>query len=196
VLRARRNGLLAAVAVALSGLTLAGCGLSQAPIPNLSQPRKPEGWQGLFYPKDGVALLYPRGWDVAPQKSPLITVVSSGPAVIALWRYSRSGPTLTGAALSHAEGELIKSVRAHDPSVQVIRTGTTTLDGVGAVELDAIERISGSLRRVRSEHIYPAGSELVLEEYSPPSMFSQLDHEVFSPVRKKLTLITAHDRVL
>jgi hypothetical protein len=134
----------------------------------------------------------PDNWANTRSRAPLLGTVSSGSAVIALWRYPRT-EALPGdpTALATARTALIAAARSHDPGLRLIRSTVTRAAGAPAIELDAIEQISGQLRRVRSVHVYEGGVELVLEEYAPPSIFHDVDHSVFSPVRRSLTLVQA-----
>jgi len=168
-------------------LVLAGCGNSRAPVPNLSQPATPTSFRTLTFA--GVTLQAPSNWSVVNERPPLVTVVASGTAVVALWRFPRSAPVPIGrTALSQAAAQLIQAVRARDASLQVIRATTVTLDHRPAIELDAFERINGQPRRVRSTHVFVPGAELVLDEYAPSAIFHAVDHTVFSPVKRSLTL--------
>jgi len=169
-------------------LPLSGCGNSRAPVPNLSQPVTPTSFRTLNF--TGVTLRAPSNWSVVNERAPLVTVVASGTAVVALWRFPRSAPVPAGrTALSQAAAQLIQAVRARDASLQVIRATTLLLDREPAIELDAFERINGQPRRVRSTHVFVPGAELVLDEYAPPGIFHAVDHTVFSPVKRSLRLL-------
>ena len=82
-------------------------------------------------------------------------------------------------------------MRARRTTVRVIRSRVVRAGRSGAIELDAIERIAGQIRRVRSVHVYAAGAEIVLEEYAPTALFHSVDHEVFSPLTQSLTVSPA-----
>ncbi len=180
------------VTAALAAIILAGCGISQARVPNLQVPAKPTKMGVLGYRDDGVAMFAPANWTETNRTAPLVATITSGPAVIALWRYPRSGAALTGpgmtAALDQERSALLAAAKKHDPDFDLLSSALVTVDGVGAVELDAIERINGRLRRARSEHVYANGAEIVLDEYAPVPEFKRVDHYVFSPVRKGLQL--------
>jgi hypothetical protein len=152
----------------------------------------PGGFRAVSYADAGASLRAPRHWAAAAARAPLIATLSSGRAVIALWRYPArpaGAPPSGFAALTQAMRSLLGAARARDPGLRVLRSGLTSVDGAGAVELDVLERINGRLRRVRSEHIYLPGGEIVLEEYAPPALFPSVDHTVFSPVRRSLRLL-------
>lgn len=175
----------------VAALVLAGCGNSRPLTPNLSLTATPNGFRTVAYRAAGVSLRVPRNWAILPDRGPLVVTVTSGQAVIALWRYPRPGtyPTSDPAALGHAQRVLLAAARQRDRSLRVIRAGNASLDGNGGIILSELERINGRQRRVRSEHIYLAGAEVVLEEYAPPSLFGTIDHLVFSPVRRSLHLL-------
>jgi hypothetical protein len=170
---------------------MAGCGNSRTPLPSVSQPLKPNGFHAIGNAQAGIAISVPNNWLVQSQAAPLLTV-SSGTAVVALWRFRRHlAPPVGAAALDAAERQLIGAARARDPSLQLIRSRTETIDAAPAIELDAFERIGGQARRVRSTHVFTAGTELVLDEYAPPSIFHAVDHVVFSPLKRSLRLSAA-----
>jgi hypothetical protein len=176
----------------MTAVALGGCGTSRTVAPNLSVPAKPDGFRALGFPHDGVALIAPNDWPVLSERAPLVTLFSSGPAVVAVWRYARTAPPPTGtAALLQAQSALMGAARARDPGLRVIRSKAVTVDRASAIELDALEQVAGHARRVRSMHIYVSGAEIVLEEYAPVSLFHAVDHTVFSPVRRSLRLTAA-----
>ena len=180
----------AAIALLPALMLLSGCADARIAVPSLSQPAKPAGFHAVIFPGDRVGLLLPRNWVLASERAPLVSVVTSGPAVIALWRYrTSSAPPVGSAGLVAARDALVAAARAHDPGLQVIRSSLLNVGGDGAVELDAVERIDGRLRRVRSMHVYVPGAELVLDEYAPLPLFHTVDRYVFSPVRRSLRIL-------
>jgi hypothetical protein len=177
-------------ALLCTALLLGGCSSAGVRAPNLSATARPAGFQRLQYGTDGVALSVPRNWTVTAESAPLVAVYSSGPATIALWRFPRPGAAIVSTtALRHALVRLIAAARARDPTLEVQHTGLSAVSGAGAVIVDALERVGHQLRRVRTEHVYAAGAELVLDAYAPPTQFASVDHLVFSPVRKSLSLL-------
>ena len=134
----------------------------------------------------------PDRWTVIRERAPLLTAIASGGAVIALWRYLRSEAVpATRTALERARRSLLAAIRASQPGVEVIRSRVLRIDARPAIELNALERIQGALRRVRSTHVFTPSGEVVLEEYAPPNVFHQVDHAVFSPVRRSLRIIAS-----
>jgi hypothetical protein len=189
----RLRGWGAGVAAVLSLIALSACGNSRTPVPSFTVPAAPQTFHTVSYQRRaGVTLRVPDNWASTRSQAPLIGTISSGSAVISLWRYPRSEP-LPGdrPALAAALTALISAARARDPALRVVRSAVTRAAGAPAVELDVVERIAGQLRRVRSVHVYADGSELVLEEYAPDAIFHGVDHSVFSPVRRSLELVRA-----
>jgi hypothetical protein len=174
----------------LSLVLLAGCGNSRTPVPSLTSPVAPHGFRTVRYPNSGLAFRAPSNWLVTGQQAPMVAVASSGSAVVSIWRYPNSGaPPLGKAALRHAQGRLVNQARSRDATLRLIRGKLTRVDGSPAVELNALERIKGQERRVRSLHIYTYGGEVVFDEYAPTSVFHDVDHLVFSPMKRSLALI-------
>jgi len=168
---------------------LSGCGYSRTPAPNVNSSVVPMQFTGEVFYRVGVVILVPRGWTETVSPLPLAATISSGPAVIALWRYARTAPPpFDRLALAAARRALISAARARDPGLKVIRTKLTRIARAPAVVLDAFERINGRPRRVRSLHIYVHGAEIVIDEYAPPSQFHAVDHDVFSPLNHAIRL--------
>jgi hypothetical protein len=61
--------------------------------------------------------------------------------------------------------------------------------GGSVVQLNTIEQIGIERRRVRSLHLFAGNFELVLEEYAPVTNFHAVDHAVFSPLSRSLSLL-------
>ncbi len=172
--------------------TLAACGNSRTPAPSVSTPATPTGFRALSFPAAGLSLQAPNNWAVTAGHGSLITTVSSGAAVIALWRFPSSAPPPAGsAALRRAAQELVKAARARDPGMRVIGSEVTRIGGVPAVELDAVEQIAGRARQVRSSHLFEPRAEVVLEEYAPPGLFPGVDQAVFVPLGRSLLVTGA-----
>ncbi len=177
--------------IALGLVLVAGCGNSRTPVPSGSAPAAPQGMHTLRYVAAGVAFQAPRNWSAAQQQPPLVAIVSSGAAVVAVWRFPRTrAAPAGGAALAGARARLLASVRAREESLELIRSKLVRVEGAPGIELDAIEQIHGQSRRVRSTHVFVKGGELVLDEYAPVSVFHAVDHAVFSPLKRSLALFS------
>jgi hypothetical protein len=176
----------------LPAAAIVGCGNSRTPVPNPLAPAAPKGFRAVNLPATGVSLNAPRSWTVTPGRAPLVAAMSSGVAAIAVWRYPRtSGPPSGTAAVDQLEQTLIKRARARDPGLQLISSKVLRADARPTIQLEALERISGQLRTVRSTHILLSDAELVLDEYAPPQVFAAVDRAVFLPVARSLVATTA-----
>jgi hypothetical protein len=172
-------------------LALAACGGSRPAPPDLIRPARPAGFRTLYFPSAQVSLQAPRNWLTRPQRAPLVTIVASGSAVVALWRYPTASPaSATPPPLSLDETALINQARARGGLVRLLSSRKTTRAGRPAVVLEALERIDGRLRRVISTHVYVTGAELVLEEYAPPAQFAAV-RRGFSRIARSLRLLGA-----
>jgi hypothetical protein len=177
-----------AASLAATGLVvlLAGCG-SRTPAPQLLRPAAPGGFQLNSYGEAGVRLAVPRHWTTVTVHLPLVALIASGPAVISLWRYPRTGAQpSTPAQLQQALRRLIAAARSRDPTLRVLGSSTTAVGGLPAAEVETVQRIGTAVRQVHSTHVYGPGEEVVLEEYSPVGLFPRLDRTVFSSVRSSL----------
>jgi hypothetical protein len=176
--------------LALAILPLAACGNSRTPVPSLTRVAAPAGVQSLFYPHLGIVLAAPRNWAVLSERPPLVATISSGAAVVALWRYPRTAAVpRTRAELAHARRGLIDAARARDASLEVLSSKLITVSGQPAIVLNALESIAGHTRRVRSIHVFRARAELVIDEYAPPAVFGTVDSQVFSPLAHSVRLL-------
>jgi hypothetical protein len=179
-----------AILVVCPLLLLTACGNSRTPPPDPSHAAQPSGFHGVE--SQGVGLNVPDSWLVQQSSGPLLATVSSGDAVASLWRYpNQTPPPKTAKELQAAEQRLIADARARDPSFQLIRSKTQTIDGAPAIELAAFETVAGQRRRVRSLHVFGPDGEVVLDEYAPPDSFHAIDHDVFSPMKRSLSVPTA-----
>lgn len=175
--------------MALSAALLTGCGDSRINLPNVARLAGPAPFHEVSYRREGIRLYAPEDWAVLGHRAPLLGVITSGAAVIDVWRYRRTGPALGQPSLADDREALLQVARRRDPGLALIRSAFITVDGHGAVVLDTIQRMDGALRQDRSIHVYLPHSEVVLEEYAPPSVFHSVDHTVFSPVRRSLQLL-------
>jgi hypothetical protein len=181
-----------AVVIAACIALVAGCGNARTRVASLTRPAATDGFRTLRFPGAGVSFSAPRNWQVISQQAPLVTVVASGNAVIALWRYPRTGPPPTSdSLLAAARTSLFAAVHARQRSVRVIGSRTTRVTGAPAIEFDATEVLGGHSRRVLSTHVFTAGAEIVLEEYAPPAVFPKLRRLVLARVRHSLAIVPA-----
>ena len=59
----------------------------ERPVPSVTTPAPPTGFRALSFPAAGLSLQAPSNWAVTAGHGRLLTTVSSGGAVIALWRF-------------------------------------------------------------------------------------------------------------
>jgi hypothetical protein len=171
---------------------ITGCGASRTPAPNINAPAKALGPEKYSYPAQGISFNAPRNWSVGPGIAPQVAEAASGLAKAAIWRYPRTEPLPASAsALDQARMELVKAARSRDPHLRVIRAVVTSFDGHGAIELAALEHVSGRINRVRSVHVFAYSAEIVLDEYAPETMFHAVDRTVFSPLKRSLRISRA-----
>jgi len=175
---------LVAVAVLLS---LAGCGGSRpreiAPL----RPARPDGFRMLVLPAAGVSLSVPRNWTTTRRRGPLLASITSGSAIVTLWRHPTKQPPpadrrqleLYRAALEHA-------AQSRAGLERMIGATLERVDRQPAVVLDALERVAGASWRVRSVHIYAPSEELVLEERAPPKLFAAAERAAFARILASL----------
>jgi hypothetical protein len=89
------------------------------PTPSLLQPAAAGGFRTLSFPPSGVRLRVPQSWTVVAEQPPVVTVVTSGAAVVSVWRYPRTEPLPSvPRALARARAQLISAARARDASLQ------------------------------------------------------------------------------
>jgi len=185
--RVRATVLMLAVTAAI-----AGCGNSLTPVPSVFRAARPLGFHAFALPRYGFGLLVPKNWnDLQSQvRPPVVMIVASGPAVVAMSNYARTLPAPVGSSeLQQAQSALLAAIRARQPGFRVLGFETLKVAGQPAVQISGIERINGRRRRVRSLHIFLSASELVLEEYAPVSAWAAVDREVFSRVSHSLELL-------
>jgi hypothetical protein len=179
-------------ALAATAAAIGGCGEQRTRPPDVSTPAAWYGVQTVSLPAQGITFKAPMSWRINEGQAPLVAAVSSGRAIVAIWRYPRTEPLPTDAAsMAQARDELIRATRGRDRHLRLIRARVTRFHGTHAVELAALEHIGNQLRRVRSLHVYAYGAEIVLDAYAPPSAFHAVDHAVFSPLSRTLRITRA-----
>jgi hypothetical protein len=171
-----------------ASLLLAACGDSRSTVPNLAAPVAPVAFRTVHFPSAGVTLQIPWTWVLVPGHGALVSTVSSGTAIVAIWRYRASAPPSGARALRGAERRLVQRATARDRGLRLIGARVTRVDGIPAVQIDAIEQIGGRQRRVRSTRVFRRHAQVVLEEYAPPNIFATEDRTVFARLEGSLLL--------
>jgi hypothetical protein len=179
------------VLAALLALTLAagGCGYDRTPAPDTATPLAPQGSARLRFPDAGVTLAAPGRWDQAPGQAPLVATMSSGRATVAVWRFARGEPLPRSADdMRRARRDLLKAVKARDPSFRERSVRIRRVGGHRALEVRGTGTVEGQARGVRSLHVFAFGGEVVVDGLAPPGDFARVDREVFAPVMRSLRL--------
>jgi hypothetical protein len=180
---------IAPLALACPLLVLAACGNARTPAASVIWPAAPTGFRALSYPQSGLAFDAPRNWAASAQQAPLVATVSSGAAIVAVWRYT--GHRRGSSSPAELQQALIRRARLRDPTLRVIASHRRTIDRAPAIVLDAVESIAGSPRRVRSIHIFTRGAEIVVDEYAPPFVFDAVNSKVFARLARSVRLTGA-----
>lgn len=187
-----RGWSLVSVWIACLALVLAGCGNQRTPVPRLGDVAPSGGFDFLPLSPWPIAINVARRWSWAEHGAPLLLTESSGPAILAVWRFARhSSVPRSDSELRAARDALVAQARRRDPFLQLIRTRIGSLQGLPTIELDAGERVGGAPRRVRSLHVFAENAEVIIDAYAPPALFHDADHAVFSPVKHSLRLLRA-----
>jgi len=181
----------AAISLTLAALAAAGCGNERQHASGVNGTQKPGGVTRQAYPADGVSLAAPRNWYRSPGSRPLVALIASGPAIVAVWRYPRKEPLPSAKSeLEQAQANLSDAVQSRDRSVRIQNTKVVDVNGVKGIQLVATEHVNGQPRRVRSTHLFGRGAEIVIDAYAPPGDFVRLDGSVFQPLLRSLRLRT------
>jgi hypothetical protein len=170
---------------ALLGIAVfvAGCGNPKAKAPVVTTTSQAFGFLPQSIPAQGISFERPREWRYLPGAAPLLATMSSGLTTIAVWRYPRNEPLPTTLdELTAARDALVAAAKARDSTFKVIKAKGTRAAHHPAVVIIADETIAGQPRRVRSTHIYAAGSEVVVDAFAPADQFEQVE----SPIIVKL----------
>lgn len=174
--------------IAIAALA-AGCGAQRTPVPEASRPGAPFGFEPVALEGAGVALRAPRGWRYSEPGAPHVVSISTGTAVISVWRYPRSEPLpSTAEELKAALENLVAAARARDPDLLVLDQGVLELDGKPAVGLTVSTEIAGRRRTVQSVHAYAFGAEVVIDAYAGPRDFFRVNEQTFLPVLESIEL--------
>ena len=171
------------VCIAAGVLALAGCGNTPRKPPTVTTPKAAFGWVDQDVPTQGVKFQRPSAWRYAPGTAPLLGTMSSGLTTIAVWRYPRDEklPT-TPQELDKARDALVAAAKARDPSFKVIKAKGTRAAHNPAVVIVADETVAGQPRRVRSTHMYAAGSEVVVDAFAPADQYEKVEKPIIIPL--------------
>jgi hypothetical protein len=175
-------------AAAAVALLAAGCGDSRTPAVSLTTPARPRGFETLRLPAADVSLRVPGNWLILRHEhAPLRALITSGSAVVALWRCASDLPAPADRAqLALYRTALLDGARAHGGLLHVYGAALRSFGGAPAVQLDVLERIGHAVRRALSAHIYLPQAEVVLEAYAPPDQFAQVRRQAFSAILRSL----------
>jgi len=173
----------------------AGCGNERQEAPRVPRAASPSGKRTEHLVRYGVTFTRPRNWTLSGGRLPQLASVSSGRAIVTLWRYRRVErlPRSTN-DLFRARKALVAAARARDRTLKVVSARALRLDGVPAVEIVADEKIGLVRRRVRSTHLYAHGAEVVIDAYAPAGEFAQVDHAAFVPLLRSLRVTEPRSR--
>lgn len=173
--------------MAVLAIAPAGCGAHRAKVPDVARPQLSTGSRLVFFPAAGLRFAAPMNWQSIAGAAPLVATITSGEAVIAVWRYPRAEPLPRGrAALRQARKRLIAAARARDATLKLMQARTLRLSGAPAVAIFADEQISGQARRVVSTHVFAHGAEIVFDAYAPVADFALANSTAFLPLLRSV----------
>jgi hypothetical protein len=179
---------LPATAAALAVLA-AGCGNDRQPPPDVRTPGPPLGKVPAAYPHAGIGFYAPAGWSTDSGQPPLVATISTGEAVVSIFRYPRTEPLPSSpAALDAAAANLAAAAHARDATFTELKRGRVRVDGKPGVQLRATETIEGHPRTVRSTHVYAEGAEIVVDAFAPAKDFKRVDAQVFRPLLRTMQI--------
>jgi hypothetical protein len=168
---------------------VAGCGDSRTQPPDLSTPATPDGFMHVAYPAAGLRFNVPRDWRVIPGTPPQVVVLQSGLATIGIWRYPRDGSLPhTRPALTSALHSLVALVARTDPTFRREGGAVVAVAHHEAIQIRGLETVDGLRREVRSTHMFVNRSEVVIDAFAPPAMFTRVDTQVFHPLLRSLRI--------
>lgn len=175
-----RRAVLALIAVPL----LAGCGNPRQSPPDVFTPGPPIGAVRANYPAAGLAFRSPGGWSKVDGTTAFsVATISTGQAIIGIWRYPRTEPLpTTPQQLDVATAALVQAAKARDPTFTPIRVSKVKVGGKPAIQIRATETVDGQPRMVRSTHIYAEAAEFVIDSFCPLEDFKRVDAQVFRPL--------------
>ena len=163
----------------IAAAVLGACGNEPKGPPVVTTPKEAFGFVDYGRPEQGVAFQRPSAWRITPGTAPLLATMSSGLVTISVWRYPRSEPLPeTLEELTVATDALVAAAEARDPSFEVIKAKGTRAAHHPAVVIIADETVAGQPRRVRSTHIYAAGSEVVIDAFAPEDQYALVEDPI------------------
>ena len=171
----------------LAGLAaaLGGCGNERTAVPDVGTPAEPAASREVVIADAGVSFEAPQNWPGLSEVGSRVGGVSSGRAIVAVWRYERSEPLPATHAQTRRVAELLvervkerdRDARLDEPTVERRR-----------IELHGTQTINGVKVGVRSLHVFGHGAEVVVDAYAPVAQFGRVDEGVFRPLLESVEL--------
>ena len=171
-----------AISILLPAL-LAGCADTRTAASNVSRPAAPSGSTAHQFPGLGLGFRSASNWSYEPGRLPLVAMMSSGQALVSIWRYPRGEVLPHGLGqLRRARHALVGAAHARDPTFVALRGQILRLDGQPAIDLMGRETVQGQPRMLRSVHVYAHGAEYVVDALAPAAYFGPADASLFVPL--------------
>jgi hypothetical protein len=169
---------------------LCGCGNPRQSPPDVLTPGPPLSAIKVVYPQAGIAFRSPGGWStVRGGGANAVVTVSTGQAVIGIWRFPRTQPPpATPEELDAAIASLVNAAKTRDPSFTPLKTTHIEISGRPGIQVRALETVDGQQRMVRSTHIYAFGGEITVDSFCPVKDFKRVDAQVFRPLLQTLLI--------
>ncbi len=184
----RRRPLAVCVLLALA-VSVAACGNDRQDAPRLPHAAVPAGKRTEHFARFGVTFTRPRNWVVSGGSAPRVASISSGRAIVTVWRYRRVERLPRSAAdLVRARKALVASVKKRDRTIRILSARPLRIGGAPALMIVADEKIGLVRREVRSAHVYAQGGEVVVDAYAPRGEFAAVDRTMFGPLLRSVRL--------
>jgi hypothetical protein len=176
-----------AISLLLVPGALAACGEHRTAPPDLSRPAAPTGSTPRGFPALGLQFRSATNWSYETGRPPLVAMMSSGQALVAIWRYPRAQPLPSGLAqLRSARHALLLGARARDPTFAARQDRILHLAGEPAIEMLGLETVGGRRQALRSVHVYAHDAEFVIDALAPANYFAGVDASLFVPLLSTL----------